>query len=164
MIEIPKDIMDAAYKRVKDEMGETCADSWNTSVIERVRFYLGKDFQSAPIDDIRRMCINIRKRNSVATSAKRRKERNHLPPDYLEYITSAKWKAFRIDVIQFWGGRCAICYKERASDVHHRTYERFKNEKFTDCILLCRPCHDCVEQIIKGNSIVNNDDSLLMEI
>lgn len=59
--------------------------------------------------------------------------------------------------------RCALCYKPRASDVHHRTYERFKNENTTDCILLCRQCHDMVEnskrKIIVKADVGNGDDN-----
>jgi len=62
MIDIPKEIFEAAYMRVKSEMGETCADSWNSTVIERLRFYCGPEYQAAPLDDIRRMAINHRKR------------------------------------------------------------------------------------------------------
>jgi hypothetical protein len=50
-----------------------------------------------------------------------------------------------MDVLAAANLRCAHCRTTDASlDVHHKTYDRFGNERLDDLIALCRPCHDVV--------------------
>lgn len=61
--------------------------------------------------------------------------------DYHHYLLSEEWKNKRRDVLAFWEYRCVLCYSDENVQVHHRTYERIGNERFTDLILLCDACH-----------------------
>src|SRR6516165_5965948 len=69
---------------------------------------------------------------------------------YAHYIQSPEWKKLCALVKKRAGNRC-----ERAEpgmfcpgrlSVHHRTYDRFKNEKLTDLELLCDRHHDIADR------------------
>lgn len=69
---------------------------------------------------------------------------------YSEYLRTAWWKKMRKWVLIFWKGRCAICNSNDMVEVHHRTYERRGQELITDCIVLCRMCHETVHVFAKA--------------
>jgi hypothetical protein len=61
------------------------------------------------------------------------------------YLGSDHWETFAWEVRDYYGKRCALCNtpaRDRNLDVHHRTYVRLGCEELTDCIALCRRCHD----------------------
>src|SRR6185369_3222371 len=69
---------------------------------------------------------------------------------YEKHIASSAWKRFRRDY-HTWrisNGKKFGCDKCGASkirlEVHHLTYERLGEEKFSDVILLCHVCHKSV--------------------
>ena len=59
---------------------------------------------------------------------------------YKIYLESDTWKIKRKAVLKAAGYRCRRC-GERATEVHHETYERIFNEKLSDLTALCRTCH-----------------------
>ena len=63
---------------------------------------------------------------------------------YGNYIHSPRWKALKKQMLDKFGARCQIC-NDSANysklELHHRTYERFENERMEDLTLLCKPCH-----------------------
>lgn len=65
--------------------------------------------------------------------------------DYMAYVNSPEWKEKRKLVLKRDGYCCRKCsasYKNGATlQVHHLTYERFKNEDLADLITLCVECH-----------------------
>lgn len=68
---------------------------------------------------------------------------------YSEYINGPAWAAKKR---QFKSQRellCECCKDDRKLDVHHLTYERLYNEAMGDLMLLCRKCHEAVEQAIQ---------------
>lgn len=62
--------------------------------------------------------------------------------EYLEYLKSPEWQEKRIAAVQAADYRCQVCNTPNHLDVHHRTYERFKNELPGDLTVLCRSCHE----------------------
>lgn len=67
-------------------------------------------------------------------------------PEYSKYIHSRTWKKKAKRRLEMDGYICQVCGKE-ATDVHHLTYEHFKNEEMSDLVSLCRHCHDKAEEI-----------------
>lgn len=67
--------------------------------------------------------------------------------EYQEYLDSDSWKIRRQNALDMFGNRCTVCNTdEKPLDVHHRTYENFKNElALRDLIVLCRKCHELFE-------------------
>lgn len=57
------------------------------------------------------------------------------------YTKSNAWRKRRAVVILLGKYRCAQCYYRKAVQVHHLTYERWKEELLTDLIPVCRGCH-----------------------
>ncbi len=61
--------------------------------------------------------------------------------DYLFYILSPGWRAMKKEIIVERGHQCEECGETRRLQLHHKTYERFKNERREDLLLLCYECH-----------------------
>lgn len=64
------------------------------------------------------------------------------------YYQSHHWKSFRTGPLERDGHRCVICNR-KATQVHHRTYERLWNEQISDCYSLCDKCHEINTQEIR---------------
>jgi hypothetical protein len=58
-----------------------------------------------------------------------------------EYLRSASWRDIRERILQRDGNACRQCGNP-ASDVHHKHYRNWGNEKDADLVSLCRPCHE----------------------
>ena len=66
--------------------------------------------------------------------------------EYEQYIHSGAWRAKankRLEQDQF---KCCVCGGP-AEEVHHLTYENFRNEKMEDIVSLCHTCHLKAEEI-----------------
>ncbi|TMC55570.1 MAG: hypothetical protein E6J20_00240 [Chloroflexi bacterium] len=61
------------------------------------------------------------------------------------YLRSVHWKQYRC---AWWRAhplaRCAVCGCGHPLDLHHITYARLGEERFTDVVPLCRADHDAV--------------------
>lgn len=69
--------------------------------------------------------------------------------DYNRYIKSKKWRIKRqsfLDYLMEQNGvlKCQKCRKPYGPyfNVHHTSYDNFKNEDFGDLLLLCEDCHN----------------------
>lgn len=64
---------------------------------------------------------------------------------YKAYINSPQWKRKRRQAIDHASNQCQVCgvYGTRQTqlEVHHKTYERFMNERLEDLEVVCQPCH-----------------------
>ncbi len=61
---------------------------------------------------------------------------------YDEYLKTPEWRANRESKINRARGRCQVCNaSDHPLNVHHRSYRRLGHERFTDLVVLCRPCH-----------------------
>ncbi len=67
---------------------------------------------------------------------------------YAQYLQSEHWIQFREKVLEYWDGKCVLCYSDWDVNVHHRTYQRIGGELLTDVIVLCLECHEKHHDII----------------
>lgn len=78
-------------------------------------------------------------RKGAQRKAKRKKQRKR--KEYNEYLKSPEWKEIRQLVFRRDGHVCQVCNTNPATQVHHITYERFRNELLDDLLSVCAPCH-----------------------
>jgi hypothetical protein len=58
-----------------------------------------------------------------------------------KYLKSDEWKHKRKLIMDFYNWTCQRC-SNKATDLHHKTYENIFQEKFEDLEPLCRRCHN----------------------
>jgi hypothetical protein len=64
------------------------------------------------------------------------------PADYNSYIKSAQWRNICDLKKRLAGNKCERCGHTSARlEVHHLTYERFKQERLADLLVVCHECH-----------------------
>lgn len=68
-----------------------------------------------------------------------------------EYLKSPAWKAFRMRALKHYGAICTRC-GEHGTDIDHKTYKNWGNEKLEDVQVLCRPCHIAKHDIERAAS------------
>lgn len=62
---------------------------------------------------------------------------------YLQYLESEHWKFIRESVISRDGRKCTKCGSTHNLQAHHRFYRsEWTMTKESDCITLCRSCHE----------------------
>jgi hypothetical protein len=62
--------------------------------------------------------------------------------NYREYIQSKEWKEKAKLVRRRARGLCEGCLTERATQVHHLTYDNLGNELLFELVALCGECHN----------------------
>ena len=60
---------------------------------------------------------------------------------YTPYLSTDKWKSTRKRVLERDNYTCQACLRATATEVHHLTYDRVKNEPLFDLISVCEICH-----------------------
>ena len=73
--------------------------------------------------------------------------------NYKNYFHTKEWKAKRLLMLERFGKRCQLCNDSaefQILQVHHRTYERFRNEKIEDLTLLCISCHKLADSVTQN--------------
>lgn len=75
---------------------------------------------------------------------------------YEAYLRTPQWRAIRDAVLKRANGVCEGCGKQRATQVHHLTYEHICNEFLWELRAVCRDCHQRVHgidaQVAQGHS------------
>lgn len=69
--------------------------------------------------------------------------------NYQKYIKSKEWKQKAEEAKTRAGNRCQGCNRPRSEvqlEAHHRTYERIGRERPGDITVLCRDCHQSIEE------------------
>ena len=67
--------------------------------------------------------------------------------EYDKYIKTKKWQKKRSKRFKIDNFTCQRCGSKKNLDVHHLTYDNFRNEDvYRDLITLCRSCHSKIEQ------------------
>lgn len=79
------------------------------------------------------------------------------------YYRTKGWAARRDAILSRAGGMCEYCQLREAFQVHHRTYERFKKEKMSDLMAVCRTCHQYIHKLLVVGMIVDCRTGSLME-
>jgi hypothetical protein len=72
---------------------------------------------------------------------KRRAELQDKKADYRAYLTTPEWWEKRELVMKRAGRVCEGCLVNRATEVHHTTYDHIKNELLFELVALCDECH-----------------------
>lgn len=67
--------------------------------------------------------------------------RTHRKELYYRYLASPEWGAKRAAVLSRDGYTCQMCFRSRATQVHHLNYERVGDELLEDLVSVCRPEH-----------------------
>lgn len=73
---------------------------------------------------------------------------------YSIYLKSDAWQIKRKAVLKAAGYRCRC--GNRATQVHHETYERVFNERLSDLTAVCRACHQAEHSKSNGNRNYEN--------
>jgi 5-methylcytosine-specific restriction endonuclease McrA len=154
---IPKPIMIAAVNQVMENRTGYCCDKWGEQEASECRAICGDQYQYIETDWVRRAAIALRKNGLLKSVNGGPKRRKLVEPSgkYLAYLNSEHWTRFRLEVLAFWGGKCALC-ASKAKDVHHNTYVRVESETITDVVPLCRRCHKRFHGVMPdGNEQMN---------
>ena len=78
---------------------------------------------------------------------------------YTAYIQSPEWKhkrLCRLKIDEFKCRTCGYTKDEIQLEVHHVTYERFKNEEMGDLITLCTDCHTAITNVLRERKYKDN--------
>lgn len=78
---------------------------------------------------------------------------------YGTYMASPAWFRRREAWLEAWTTAhgeptCRVCgapWTLRSGDLHHRTYARLGEERWTDLIPLCRTCHTELHRLLQGS-------------
>jgi hypothetical protein len=62
-------------------------------------------------------------------------------PEYVRYLQSPRWRMLARAVRMRAKGKCEICWRRDGVEVAHLTYERIFNERISDLLYVCVPCH-----------------------
>ena len=62
----------------------------------------------------------------------------------------AYWAAIRAHRLEIANYCCEACGARTQLECHHRTYDRFGSENYTDLLMLCRPCHQAITASVRG--------------
>ncbi len=145
------------------KLTKTCADSWMDSQLAAMRAELPPQYHAVPTDILGARWRNIRKKgtegyriNGKGPSKKSRIVLKELSQEYLTYLDSEDWKSRRQVWLKYWGYRCSLCNippGQSTLDIHHRCYARLGNELMTDCLVLCRKCHDIFHENLKVSKL-----------
>ena len=65
---------------------------------------------------------------------------------YRQYLTTTEWRERRWRVMQRAGYICEGCGTERATQVHHLTYDRVGREMLFDLVAICDDCHHSIHE------------------
>ena len=63
------------------------------------------------------------------------------------YLKSDLWKSIRVRVLE-WSPLCQSCFKKKATQVHHRSYDpaTLKGDELRSLTALCARCHRLAER------------------
>jgi hypothetical protein len=152
---IPESVLLPLAKKMHREL-KCNPDGWVVYALETLRSQCGPEFAGVPLDDLRVQLVRARQSGKLGKLSEQIGS-SPLPADYESpesgfftvkmsprykaYMESNEWKAFANRVREFWGNRCAVCYRAGPLEVHHRTYVRLGHELPTDCIAVCKRCH-----------------------
>lgn len=105
--------------------------------------------------------MNLRNQLKIAKRNKGQHKIRMGRREYREfYLKSEHWQQLRAKaIIHYTGYGCAKCGAKNPSDVHHKRYRNLYDVTVADLCLLCRPCHEFVENA-KRLGYLDKDHSL----
>jgi len=72
--------------------------------------------------------------------------------EHNEYLKSMTWQEKREEVLRRDGYICQACLKKKATEVHHLSYDHWKNEPLFELISVCDECHTAITEMDRKNS------------
>ena len=66
--------------------------------------------------------------------------------EYDRYIHSSAWRKKADERLELDHHICCVCSRE-ATEVHHLTYDNFRQERMEDLVSLCHRCHEKAEEL-----------------
>ena len=70
-----------------------------------------------------------------------------------QYYNSPAWKVKRQKVLARDSHLCQSCLENRATELHHLTYECLQQERLFTLVSVCKPCHDSITKMDRDNRI-----------
>ena len=151
---IPDEVLIPAINATLRTFVGMCADKWGELERSYCRSVCGEQYRFVETDWIGHAAIRLRKSGKCdsVNGGPKRKQNENPSGAYAEYLASDHWKSIRTQVLQWWGNKCCLC-KEKATEVHHNSYERSGREDLTDLVAVCRVCHKRIHgRMPSGNS------------
>lgn len=71
--------------------------------------------------------------------------------EYSVYLKSDKWQRKRKKVLERDNYICKACETNKATEVHHTSYEFIYDEPLFDLVSVCNPCHEKIEELKRIN-------------
>lgn len=78
---------------------------------------------------------------------------------YDDYLVSDDWKKikkkfYKSSYCSKINGTpsCSVCKSPKRPNVHHTTYKNLGNEKMSDLLLVCNPCHNLIHAVLNIKS------------
>jgi 5-methylcytosine-specific restriction endonuclease McrA len=72
------------------------------------------------------------------------KKRDDFLMEHAKYLRSDKWKQKRQKVLERDNYTCQACLSNKATEVHHLTYEHWQDEFMFELTSVCGPCHKLI--------------------
>ncbi len=66
--------------------------------------------------------------------------------DMRRYYRTPQWQDFKERVFRRDGYRCQACLQADATQVHHLTYDNWRNERMWQLVAVCLPCHERITE------------------
>lgn len=80
---------------------------------------------------------------------------------YQKYLSSAAWKAKRLQVLERDGYKCLMCdavhegiFTKEQLQVHHRHYRNLFNEPLEDLATVCPECHHAITNVHRSRRLL----------
>ena len=92
----------------------------------------------------------------------RQKSKRQWLVEHSAYLKSPKWKSKREAVLRRDGYICKACESRQATQVHHLTYQHWRDEPLFELVAVCKPCHEKITTMDNGgNSSPSQADHVL---
>jgi hypothetical protein len=70
-----------------------------------------------------------------------KKDKPNRRKEHQQYLKTPQWQDMRLKVLKRDDYTCQGCLENPATEVHHITYDNWKNEFMFELMSLCRECH-----------------------
>lgn len=114
------------------------------SVSNGMKHSLVKDVNSLPLFDESLVDLEYRFRIEARDSFELKRNESAFE-EYNRYLNSDKWKLKREKVFERDKNLCQACLTNKATQVHHLTYQNIYDEPLFELISVCARCHDKIE-------------------
>jgi len=71
--------------------------------------------------------------------------------EHNDYLKSETWQEKREEVLRRDKYLCQACLKRKATEIHHLSYDHWKNEPLYELISVCHECHQAITEIDRKN-------------